>query len=146
MKETKTERNTDPVRNPETGKLEFGEPVYRTTMGNFIKFMILNDGVDDAILNYFGTNFSLLYKLLREVNWNNCKLHPVGNLQVDICKELGIQKSIYNDHLAMYVKLGLLKRIGRGEYMVNPNKIFVGDAEAQRKAMIEHYDRRNYGG
>jgi hypothetical protein len=106
-------------------------------IGDFIKFMILFD--DRKILEHFGSNFRVFYHLLEYVTWNNCYVNAVDYIKKEIADKVGIKKEMIQVHLAQYVELGLIKRIGSGLYMINPLKVYVGDRAHQKQCAISYY-------
>lgn len=120
-----------------------GEERQKTFLGNFIKMMILyDDEMDDATLDYFGTNFSLLYRLLKYVNWDSCKVTAAWDTKITLCGKLKIKPNAYEEHLRSYVSLGLMVRTSLGVYMINPCKLFMGESEEQRRLMIEYFETK----
>lgn len=106
-------------------------------IGDFIKFMILFD--DKKVLEHFGSNFRVFYHLLEYVTWHNCYVNAVDYIKKEIADKVGIKKEMIQVHLAQYVELGLLKRIGSGLYMINPLKVYVGDRGQQKQCAISYY-------
>lgn len=109
-------------------------------LGNFIKFLILYEGddEDERILEYFGSKFSVFYKLMKHVNWQNCYVGAKGVVRDEIIESLNIGDRIYDEYISKYVELNLMLRMKAGTYMINPFKVFIGDAAAQR-GMCEKY-------
>lgn len=123
--------------------LEDPERTPIVSLGNFIKFMFsYEEDVHDDILRYFGSNFSLLYKLLKKVDWENCIVIASGTWKQELCSFFEFKSGSFEGHLREYVKLGIMIRVGVGEYMINPCFVFVGESEVQRK-MIIRYERLN---
>lgn len=143
MEKTKTISNfkKETVVDKDSGELhEVRLDTKSVEMGDFIKFQVtFDDDIEDGeILKYFGTSFSLFYKLLRYVSWATCYVSPVGRIKKDLCTHFGIKPGMLEAHLREYRRLGLMKRVDTGTYMVNPMKVYVGDTHTQRKLCIAY--------
>lgn len=118
--------------------LEDPERAPIVSLGNFIKFMFsYEEDVHDDILRYFGSNFSLLYKLLKKVDWDSCIVTASGTWKKELCGFFNFKANSFEGHMREYVRLGLMLRIASGEYMINPCFVFKGEAEDQRKRIID---------
>jgi len=137
MRETRVEIHNNLNRTSEED-LIIGEQVFKAALGNFVKMMILYDDGDKDILEYFGSSFSVIYRLVKYVDWDSCLVDAQGANKIIICGALGIQPAMFEEHLRNYIKLDLMKRIARGIYMLNPCKIYMGEGDNQKKLMIEY--------
>lgn len=127
-------KKTNVIHKPRRWVDEHGEERFEmcdpyVEIGDFIKFMITyDDDIEDSkVLRHFGTSFSLFYKLLKHVVWDTCYVYPVGRVKKDICAYLGIKAAMFEEHLRRYRKIGIMKKIDDGTYMINPTKFYMGD-------------------
>lgn len=122
--------------------LVVGEQVFHAVLGNFVKMMILYDDGDKDILKYFGSSFSVIYRLIKYVDWDSCLVDAQGANKISICGALDIEAPMFEEHIRGYMKLDLMTRVARGVYMLNPSKLYMGEGENQKKLMIDYELRK----
>jgi Firmicute plasmid replication protein (RepL) len=86
-----------------------------------------------AVLGLPAAVKTVLYPLLMNMNYKNM-IVLTTRLKKEIAQEAGVKPSTLDNHLCLLTKAGILTRIARSEYLVNPNYFTRGDwAETIKK-------------
>ena len=79
-----------------------------------------------AILKLPNGTKDLLYSLLMKMDYENM-ITLTSRSKREIAERVGIKIQTFDNYLRKLVDAGIFKRIGRGEYKVNPNLFARGD-------------------
>jgi len=83
---------------------------------------------------------TLLLHLLKEAQWNSNYVKVTAELTGNIAKEMGCSTKNLSNTISSMVKKNVIKRLGRGEYMINPDLVFVGTEENNYHTFKRYFD------
>lgn len=74
----------------------------------------------DCDIKLGGVDWVVLYSLIKEMDYDN-KINIASSDKKHICLRLGISTAQMDNSLSVLVSNGLIKRMDRGMFMLNPN-------------------------